>query len=196
LSFIKNFQRLQKMNIIIHLGHLLGVRVAQSVWWLGYRLDTQDSVSGRGKEDFFLFTTSSRPAPGPTQPCIQCVSGALSLGVKLPGCEADHSPPSVKNVWSCTSTPLYIFMVKGKKAKLSLCLTKHHAMKAYWGSGGVAPCILNFRTTCRWVISFTPQPLYTQGKNTQYPLDRRLGGPQSWSIHSGEETFPVPVVLN
>jgi hypothetical protein len=29
------------------------------------------------------------------------------------------------------------------KAKLkSLCLTKHHAMKAYWGSGGIAPRIL------------------------------------------------------
>jgi hypothetical protein len=26
--------------------------------------------------------------------------------------------------------------------KLSLCLTKHHAMKTYWGSGGVAPLIL------------------------------------------------------
>jgi hypothetical protein len=23
-----------------------------------------------------------------------------------------------------------------------LCLTKHHAMKAYWGSGGIAPRIL------------------------------------------------------
>jgi hypothetical protein len=27
-------------------------------------------------------------------------------------------------------------------AKLSLCLTKHYAMKAYWGSGGIAPLIL------------------------------------------------------
>jgi hypothetical protein len=27
---------------------------------------------------------------------------------------------------------------KGKKVKLSLCLTKNHAMKAYWGSGGIA----------------------------------------------------------
>jgi hypothetical protein len=26
------------------------------------------------------------------------------------------------------------------KVKLSLCLTKHHAMKTYWGSGGRAPC--------------------------------------------------------
>jgi len=28
------------------------------------------------------------------------------------------------------------------KVKFSLCLTKHHAMKAYWGSGGIAPRIL------------------------------------------------------
>jgi hypothetical protein len=30
----------------------------------------------------------------PTQPPIQWVPGALSLGVKRPGGEADHSPPS------------------------------------------------------------------------------------------------------
>jgi hypothetical protein len=36
------------------------------------------------------------------------------------------------------------FRIKGKKVKvkLSLCLTKHHAMKTYWGSGGIAPRIL------------------------------------------------------
>jgi hypothetical protein len=56
----------------------------------------------------FLFTTMSRTVLGPTQPPIQWVPGALSLGVKWPGHEADHSPPSsaeVKNAWSCTSTP-------------------------------------------------------------------------------------------
>jgi hypothetical protein len=45
---------------------------------------------------------------GPTQPAIQWVPGALSLEVKRPGREADHSPPSsakVKNAWSYTSTP-------------------------------------------------------------------------------------------
>jgi hypothetical protein len=50
----------------------------------------------------------SRLALGPTQPPIQYVRGALSLGVKWPGREADHSPhlvPSSKNVWSYTSTP-------------------------------------------------------------------------------------------
>jgi hypothetical protein len=46
--------------------------------------------------------------------------GALSLGVKRPGREADHSPPSssdVKNAWSYTSTPQYCFM--------AWCLVKH-----------------------------------------------------------------------
>jgi len=28
------------------------------------------------------------------------------------------------------------------KVKLSLCLTKHHAMKTYWGSEDIAPLIL------------------------------------------------------
>jgi hypothetical protein len=45
---------------------------------------------------------------GPTQSPIQWVPGALSLGVKRPGREADHSPPSsaeVKIAWSYTSTP-------------------------------------------------------------------------------------------
>jgi hypothetical protein len=29
-----------------------------------------------------------------------------------------------------------------KEVKLSLCLTRHHAMKAYRGSGGITPRIL------------------------------------------------------
>jgi len=36
------------------------------------------------------------------------------------------------------------------------------------------------------MVSFTPQPLYAWGKNPQYPLDRRLGGPQSQSEYDGE----------
>jgi hypothetical protein len=46
--------------------------------------------------------------------------GAPSLGVKRPWREADHSPPSnaeVKNAWSYTSTPQYVFM--------AWCLVKH-----------------------------------------------------------------------
>jgi hypothetical protein len=58
--------------------------------------------------DFFRCVTASRTALGPTQHPIQWVPGALSLSVKRPGREADHSPPSsteVKNAWSYTLTP-------------------------------------------------------------------------------------------
>jgi hypothetical protein len=63
--------------------------------------------SRRGLE-IFLFTTVSRTALGPTQPPIQWVPGALSLGIKQPERQADHLPPStaeVKNAWSYTSIP-------------------------------------------------------------------------------------------
>jgi hypothetical protein len=44
---------------------------------------------------------------------FQWVPGVLSLEVKRPEREADNSPPSgaeVKNAWSYTSTPQYVFM--------------------------------------------------------------------------------------
>jgi hypothetical protein len=62
----------------------------------------------------FLFSTSSRPALGPTQPPIQWVTGALFPRVKRPGRESDHSPPfsaEVKKTWIYKSTPSPAFMV-------------------------------------------------------------------------------------
>jgi len=43
------------------------------------------------------------------------------------------------------------------------------------------------------VVTFTPQLFYTQGKNPWYPLDRRLGGPQSQSGHGGVEKNSQPL---
>jgi hypothetical protein len=54
------------------------------------------------------------------QPPVQWVPESFSLGVKRPGRGADHSPPpnaEVKNAWSYTSTPQYVFM--------AWCLFKH-----------------------------------------------------------------------
>jgi hypothetical protein len=46
----------------------------------------------------FIFLPLFIPALGPTQPPMQWVPGALSLGVKRPGREADRSPPSSSEV--------------------------------------------------------------------------------------------------
>jgi hypothetical protein len=45
-------------------------------------------------------------ALGPTQPPIQWVPAVLSLGVKRPGREADHSPSSSAEVKECAGLHL------------------------------------------------------------------------------------------
>jgi hypothetical protein len=55
----------------------------------------------------FIFSNASRTALGPTQPPIQCESGAFSLAVKRLKREADHSLLSSsedKNALIYTST--------------------------------------------------------------------------------------------
>jgi hypothetical protein len=76
-----------------------------------------------------------------------------------------------------------------KQVKLSLCsfITENHTTKVCWGSGGIVPCIIYLSTRWRWAVSFTPRPLYPQGKNPWYSLGRRLSGPQSRSGRGGEE---------
>jgi hypothetical protein len=61
------------------------------------------------------------------------------------------------------------------------------------GSGGIAPRIIDLGTIWRWVASFTPQPLYPQGKSPWYPLDRRLGGSQRRSGRGVEEENSEPL---
>jgi hypothetical protein len=70
-------------------------------------------------------------------------------------------------------------------------LTEQHAMKAYWGSGCIAPRIRNFGTIWRWVVSCTPRSLHPQGKSPWCPLDRRLGGPQSRCGRGGESSLTL-----
>jgi hypothetical protein len=55
----------------------------------------------------FLFAAASRTALGSTQPPNQWVPGALSLVVKRPGREADHSPPSIAEVKECVELYLH-----------------------------------------------------------------------------------------
>jgi hypothetical protein len=45
----------------------------------------------------------------------------------------------------------------------------------------------------RWVVSFTPWPLYSRGKSSRYPLDKRLRGPYNLSGRHGGVKILVPI---
>jgi hypothetical protein len=99
---------MSRLRILVALLHF-PVRLRQSVqrWATGWPIGVLgfDSLRSLG---IFFFTTASRTALGPTQSSIQWVLGAISPGIKRPGCEADHSTPSsaeVKDACSYTSTP-------------------------------------------------------------------------------------------
>jgi hypothetical protein len=81
LSFYM-LQKITSTEVAFLTSFTIGVLGFNSQWELG----------------IFLFTIMSRTALGSTQPPVQWVPGTLSLGVKWPGCEADHSPPSSAKV--------------------------------------------------------------------------------------------------
>jgi hypothetical protein len=69
-------------------------------------------VPSPGRVKNFVFSTSSRPALGATQPPIQWVPCALSPRERRPGCGADHSPLTsvdVKKMCVYTTTNPAVF---------------------------------------------------------------------------------------
>jgi hypothetical protein len=100
-----------KYNLISSQNYINCTRMYRSqdrsvvwLWATSWMIEFRVTVRARN----FFFTTASRLTLGPTQSPIQWVPGALSLGVKRPGREAGHSPPSsaeAMNVWSYISTP-------------------------------------------------------------------------------------------
>jgi hypothetical protein len=57
------------------------------------------------------------------------------------------------------------------------------------GERCIEPVFFDLGTSWRWVVSFTPRPLYPRGKSPRYPLDRRLGGPQGRSRRLEKRIF-------
>jgi len=60
-------------------------------------------IPGRGKEGIFLFTTTSRLALRSPPRLLSNGYQGLSLGVKCPQHEVDHSPKTnaqIQNVWT------------------------------------------------------------------------------------------------
>jgi hypothetical protein len=124
---IKRFpSKLERMILYWYLNRTLiivrGIFIVLCVMFRS-RDSSVGMASGHGLEDrgvrvripegSRIFSMSSRPVLGSTQPPIQWIPGAISPGVKLPGREADHSPPAsaeVKKMWIYTSTPPYAFI--------------------------------------------------------------------------------------
>jgi hypothetical protein len=77
--------------------------------------------------------------------------------------------------------------------KLSLCFNWALRHEGVLGSGGIAPRILHLGTRWRWVVGFTPRPLYPQGETPWYPLDMRLAGTQSRSGRGGKKKNSQPL---
>jgi hypothetical protein len=81
-----NIVTLTKQNISTESRYSAGLRAGRT------------GFDSRRELGIFHLSTASRTALGPTHLPIQWVPGALSLGVKRPGREADHSPPSSAEV--------------------------------------------------------------------------------------------------
>jgi hypothetical protein len=77
--------------------------------------------------------------------------------------------------------------LNGVKVKFVLVLNGLSTTPWRMGEWQYSSSILRLDIRWRWVVSFTPRPLYTMGNRPQHPLNRRLGVPQNRSGHCGEE---------
>jgi hypothetical protein len=82
----------------------------------------------------------------------------------------------------------------GNKVKLSLCLTKHHAMKTYVGMEVSIHAFLTLDGSEWWA---SRPGVFTSGERAPpttptYTLDRMLGGPQSRSDTVAKKKIPSP----
>jgi hypothetical protein len=107
--------------------------VTTGIYTVNYKIDlwfisTAERVSVSTASTSWM-TGESEPTFRPIMPLIKWIPGTLSPERKGLRGAGDHSPPSsveVTNLWSYTSTPLYVFMVwcfvkyRVKKVKLSL----------------------------------------------------------------------------
>ena len=66
-----------------------------------------------------------------------------------------------------------------------------HAVKAYRGTRGVAPVILNLGARWKWVFSIAPLPLYPREKIRPVPIEEEAGWSPApvWSVWRTEKSL-------
>jgi len=114
-------------------------------------MDDGGFESGQG-QGMFLLTTLSRPVLGPTQPHIQWVPVALSLGIKRPGREPNYSPKSRMSGAICP-LPQYAIMVR--------CSVKEQGQLYLY-----LVCIYNCRRKTLTRLEFDPMTLCSEVQNS------------------------------
>jgi hypothetical protein len=95
---------------------------------------------------------------------------------------------------SCKKGNFFNFLIVKVKVKLSLCCflnwaPRHESVMGEWRYSSTH---FDLGTIWRWVVSFTPRPLYPQGKRPWYPWDRWMCEPQSRSGRGVEEKNSQP----
>jgi hypothetical protein len=93
--------------VMVHLKRNFLQRVAGHMkYCIGCGLDDRGSIPGRGWDIFLRHRVRTGSRDHPTS--YRMGNGSFSPGVRRPGREFDHTPPSsadLKNVWSCSFIP-------------------------------------------------------------------------------------------
>jgi hypothetical protein len=177
------------------------------------RTATPYSLGGLGIESRWG-SDPSGPAMGPTQSPAQWVPRLFPRG-KAAG--AWRWPPTPSSTEVKESVELYLYSPSGPswpvlrwtspstsilqvygKLKLKYCNRKTsqfvpvQAMKVCKGCRVISSLIFNLGTRWKWVVNVTSLPLYP-GRETRYPLFRRLGASKSRSGRFGEEESMLPL---
>jgi hypothetical protein len=93
-----------------------------------------------------------------------------------------------RKISQASSKACVSLVIKDKKIGFFLCLI--NLSKTPWKSMGdwrYSFAILHLGARWRWVVSFTPLPLYPAGKQPPIPIAQEAGWPQGRSARYGQE---------
>ena len=144
------------------------------------------------------------PGRGLTEVQKHCSSvSTMHISVKTDGnrnTDITHDPP-VPSPYTLFHIIYYLFhnIYPLLRFPSSLLFVPAHSMKAHTDNRGTAPFIHYPDTRWRWVVSFTPRPLYLCGKNSGTPSQHEAGWTQQlvWTFRRGIELqFLNPLTPN